>query len=227
VITKELEITISGDKKHYDAVLFDLGKVLIPFDFAHAYGRMAKRCGLTVETVRTRLGATRLFRDFESGVMESKIFAHAVGRELGFRGNYDEFCEIWTSIFLPEPLLPESLVTELRKRYRTLIVSNTNEIHFEMLLRTYPILKHFDGYVLSYLVNAMKPAAAFYQAAIASAGCAPERCLFIDDLAENVDGARAAGMDGIHFLGRIELEEELMARGLLVPGIGSADQRTS
>jgi glucose-1-phosphatase len=201
--------------KRYDSILFDLGKVLIPFDFSRAYNRMAFRCELSPEETRTRLAATRLFVDFESGAITSAAFADTVSRELGFSGSFDEFCEIWTSIFLPDPLLPDSLIAGLRQDYRTIIVSNTNEIHFEMLRKTYPILEHFDDYVLSYRVRAMKPGRAFYEAAIESAGCQPDRCLFIDDLAENVEGARAAGMDGIQFVGRDSLESELKSRGVL------------
>jgi glucose-1-phosphatase len=200
--------------KKYDAILFDLGKVLIPFDFSLAYNRMADRCGVLPEKVRFDLAATDLFQTFESGRIESREFADGVGQLLSFPGNFEEFCAIWTAIFLPDPLLPDSLITGLRKNHRTLIVSNTNAIHFDMLRKTYSILDHFDDYVLSFQVHAMKPAAEFYEAAVRAAGCPVERCLFIDDLIENVDGAREAGMDAIHFHSRSQLESELASRGL-------------
>jgi glucose-1-phosphatase len=202
-------------KKKYEAMLFDIGKVLIPFDFTLAYNMMAARCGVLPEKVRSDLAATGLFQTFESGRIGSHEFAGGVGQLLGFPGNYEEFCAIWTAIFLPDPLLPDSLVAGLRRNHRTLIVSNTNAIHFEMLRKTYPILDHFDEYVLSFQVHAMKPAAEFYEAAVRIAKCPAERCLFIDDLAENVAGARKAGMDAIHFQSRAQLENELATRGLV------------
>jgi glucose-1-phosphatase len=176
---------------------------------------MSLRCGLSTDQIRGRLAGSQLYGKFECGAITPAAFAQAVTEELNFEGNFVEFCEIWTSVFLPDPLLPESLITKLRRDYRTLIVSNTNEIHFEMLRKTYGIIEQFDDYVLSYQVGAMKPNAAFYQAAIASAGCAPERCIFIDDLPETVEGARVAGMDGILFLGREQLEAELKTRSVL------------
>jgi glucose-1-phosphatase len=201
--------------KTYGSILFDIGKVLIPFDFNRAYDMMAGRCGLLPEKVRCDLAATGLFQTFESGHMEAREFAGEVGHMLGFPGDYEEFCSIWTAIFLPEPLLPDSLVAGLRKNHRTVIVSNTNAIHFEMLRKSYSVLDHFDDYVLSFQVHAMKPAAEFYKAAVEAAKCPPERCLFIDDLAENVAGARGAGMDAIHFHSRAQLESELVTRGLV------------
>jgi glucose-1-phosphatase len=215
LIANDLQNTYTKVSSDCDVILFDLGKVLIPFEFGRAYQRIEALCGLPADDVRARLGATDLFRLFETGHIESRDFATQVGQLLGLPCNYQEFCEIWTSIFLPQPLVPDSLVASLRKDHRTFIVSNTNAIHFDMLRRTYPILGHFDGYVLSYEIHAMKPAPAFYAEALGRACCPPERCLFIDDMEENVLGARTAGMDAIQFCSREQLESELIVRGLL------------
>lgn len=216
LMTKDLGGATIGPLKQYNAILFDLGKVLIPFDFSRAFDRMSLRCGLSPDEIRGRLAGAQIFGEFECGAITPAAFAQSVTKELNIEGNFVEFCEIWTSIFLPDPLLPESLIAKLRRNYRTVIVSNTNEIHFDMLRKTYGIIGQFDDYVLSYQIGAMKPNPAFYQAAIASAGCDPERCIFIDDLEENVAGARAAGMDGIRFLDREQLEAELKARNVIL-----------
>ena len=197
------------------ALLFDLGRVLVPFEFNRAYREMEMLTGLDTPEIRARLAATNLFREFETGNIEAEPFAAEVMRVLGFTCGLAEFSRIWNSIFLPETLIPESTIQELQSRYRLIVVSNTNRLHFEMLENTYSIFRYFFGYILSYQVRAMKPAPAFYAAALAMAECAPHECVFIDDLPENVAGAQLAGFDGIVFESFPQLQEEFKRRGIL------------
>jgi putative hydrolase of the HAD superfamily len=197
-------------------LLFDLGKVLVPFDFARAYAAMSGLTGLPPQEIRGRLAASNLFRLYETGLMESADFAEEVMRLIGLQCDFAVFSEIWTSIFLPETLIPASAMCKLRERFRLIVVSNTNELHFEMLKKTYPIFRHFDGFILSYQIRAMKPDPAFYRAALEMAQCSPEECVFIDDLPENVAGAELAGFDGIVFESFAQLTGELGRRGILL-----------
>jgi FMN phosphatase YigB (HAD superfamily) len=198
------------------ALLFDLGRVLIPFEFNRAYREMEALTGLGTAEIRSRLAATQLFREFETGLMEPEEFSRRVMATLEFRCNAAEFGRIWNSIFLKETLVPEAVIEDLKARYRLIIVSNTNQLHFEMLKNNYPIFQHFFGYILSYQVRAMKPEPAFYQAALKMADCLPQECVFIDDLPENVAGAEAAGFDGIMFENFAQLAEELKRRGIVL-----------
>ena len=83
-----------------------------------------------------------------------------------------------------------------------------------MIRETYPLLRHFHEFVLSYEVKAMKPARAIYQAAIARAGCLPEECFFTDAIPAYVEAARREGIDAVQFQSREQIEEELRARGI-------------
>jgi putative hydrolase of the HAD superfamily len=134
---------------------------------------------------------------------------------LGFETSFDNFRTIWSSIFLPETLIPENLLVALRERYRLLLLSNTNAIHFEMVFERYPLLKHFDEYILSYKVGAMKPSPLIYQAALAKAECKPEECFFTDDIPAYVEGAKAQGIDAVQFQSAAQIEAELNARGVI------------
>jgi putative hydrolase of the HAD superfamily len=127
---------------------------------------------------------------------------------------YDRFCEIWSSIFT-HAILPESLLAGLAARYRMVLLSNTNALHFGMIREWYPhLLRHFDALVLSYQVGAMKPHAAIFEAAVAAAGCAPEECFYTDDIVPYVEAARKQGIDGVVFESRDQLEEALRTRGI-------------
>src|SRR5207245_7329998 len=137
-----------------------------------------------------------------------------VCRLLDLDMGYAHFCEIWSSIFLPDTLIPERLLQGLKRRYRLLLLSNTNAIHFNMIRENYPLLRHFDDYVLSYEVGATKPSRQIYEEAISRAQCAPEECFFTDDIAEYVAAAREAGMDAVQFQSAAQIEAELLGRGV-------------
>ncbi len=199
------------------SLIFDLGRVIVPFDFRRGYERMSQRCGLPPEEVRARLKADGMVRDFESGRMDCREFHRRVAQLLECDVDYGEFREIWFSIFLPETLVPDSLLEQLHARYRMVLLSNTNSMHFEMIRERYPILRHFDAFVLSYEAGAMKPDPRIYDAAVRAAGCSPQECFFTDDIPEYVEGARQMGIDAVLFEGAEKLEQELRARGVLPP----------
>src|SRR5262249_54201063 len=157
-------------------------KVIVPFDFARGYRGIAAFAGCPPEEIPKRIAATDLVMRYECGQVASRDFVAELCRILDCSMEYSQFCEIWSSIFLPETLVPESLVAGLKARYRLLLLSNTNAIHFEMIRRNYPILRHFDDFVLSYEVGAMKPSPRIYQEAIARALCEPAECFFTDDI---------------------------------------------
>jgi putative hydrolase of the HAD superfamily len=196
------------------AVLFDLGNVIVPFDVKLAYARMAELCSCPSKEVAARIRATGLVRPFEKGEIAPEPFMREISAALRLTITYREFCDWWSCVFLPEPLVPEALLQDLGSRYRLLALSNTNPIHFAMLKEAYPLLGQFHDYVLSYEVGSAKPEAKIYLEAIERARCSPEECFFTDDLAVNVDAAREHGMDAVQFLSAEQLERELRARGL-------------
>ena len=107
------------------------------------------------------------------------------------------------------------MLEALAARYRLVLVSNTNALHFEMLRRNYGhLLRHFHHLVLSYEVGAMKPRPEIFRAAVERAGCRPEECFYTDDIAAFVEGARSLGIDAVQFESRAQLEREMGARGI-------------
>lgn len=195
-------------------ILLDLGNVVIPFDFKLAYSRLAEHCGCRPEEIPTRIRATGLVAPFERGEIAPQQFVREFSAALQLNLTYDDFRDWWSCVFMPETLLPDALLEELARRYRLLAVSNTNAIHFAMIQKAYPLLRHFHEFVLSYEVGAAKPDAKIYQEAIARAQASAAECFFVDDLAVNVEAARRQGMDAVQFFSAEQLERELHARRL-------------
>ena len=197
------------------AVLFDLGNVIIPVDFRRCHEALAALCPHPPESVPKILGKTGLPKRFERGEITAEEFVEETCRLLGMNVSFDEFWDLWTRIFLPQTLIPESLLAGLRRKHRLLLLSNTNPIHFKMAQERYPLMRHFHGYVLSYEVGLLKPDPQIYREAILRAHCRAEECFFTDDLAANVEAARHEGMDAVQFQSFEQLSEELQARGLV------------
>jgi glucose-1-phosphatase len=195
-------------------IIFDLGKVIVPFDFQRSYNRLAPLCGLRFDEIPERLRPTGIVQRFESGQIEPEAFVQEFSRLLGIDLKYSEFCDIWSAIFLPETLIPDAMLEALHRNYRLLLLSNTNAIHFEMIEANYPILRHFDHKVLSYKVGAMKPDPKIYAEAIRHAHCEPHGIFFTDDIPEYVEGARQAGIDAVQFQNAEQIVRELRARGV-------------
>jgi len=197
-----------------EAVIFDLGGVIVPFDMKRGYAALAPLCNFPAVEIPRRLAATDLVVRFETGGIEPREFVSALCTQLGLAVGYEEFCRLWSAIFLPDILIPESVFAAIGARHRLLLLSNTNALHFEMIAANYPVVRHFHEFVLSHEVGALKPAPEMYREAIRRAGCPPDRCLFIDDLAPNVEAARREGIDAVQFTGWEALQPMLAARGI-------------
>ena len=195
-------------------IIFDMGKVLIPFDFSRGYKALEAYSPLTAEQIPQELSKTDLVIRLECGRIEPRDFFDELRSTLKAELSYEEFCRVWSCIFLPDTLIPEEFVARLRRRYRVMVLSNTNAIHVEMLHESYPILKQFDHLVFSHVVGAMKPEPKIYQAAIDNANCPPSECFFTDDIPAYVEGARKAGIHAEQFFGFEKLREDLTRHGV-------------
>ena len=197
----------------YKAIIFDLGRVLVHFDFRRGYQSLEGLCPYPAAEIPKRVASTGLVQAFETGLVEPRDFVEQFSQLLDLKMDYDGFCEIWSSIFT-DVLVPESLLQALAARYRLVLLSNTNAIHFEMLRVAYPMLRHFHELVLSYEVKALKPDPAIFRHAVERAGCRPDECFYTDDIAEYVEAARRVGIDAVQFQSAVQIEGELRARGI-------------
>jgi FMN phosphatase YigB (HAD superfamily) len=195
--------------------LLDLGKVLIGIDFRPFGDKMLKLTGLGYEPLREAIMADGLSHQFETGRIAEKEFHAEICRRVGAAIPWDEFKAAWNSIFIPEPLLSDALVSRLAQQRPLWALSNTNALHFDYIRRHFPILRHFTGFVLSFEVGCAKPQPEIFHAALERAGVEPGGALFIDDLGPNVEAARGLGINAFQFLSPDQFVEELRGRHIL------------
>jgi putative hydrolase of the HAD superfamily len=197
----------------YRAILMDLGKVLIDFDFTAGYRSLESCCPYPAAEIRRRIAATDLAVRFESGLMEPRDFCDQFCALIEMKADYDRFCTIWNSIF-SGALVPESMIEGLSHRYRMVLLSNTNQIHFDMVRQQYPVLRHFHHMALSYQVKAMKPRPEIFLEAVRLAGCHASECFYADDIPAFSEAARKLGIDAVTFESVGQLSAEMHNRGI-------------
>jgi putative hydrolase of the HAD superfamily len=203
------------------ALIFDFGNVIAHFDYGRAAERFGRSLGLSGPEFARRAeqaGFLELLKRYESGLISSQEFHRRVCALTGLTCDFDRFDADWRHIFWAnEPV--HRLVHGLRGLGYTLVLgSNTNELHARHFREQFAdVFRHFDRLVLSYEVGHVKPAAEFYLACAAAAGRPAGECVFIDDLAENVQAADTAGLTGIRYQTTPQLIADLRSLGVEIP----------
>lgn len=174
-------------------IVFDLGKVLLDFDYSIAGRRIAAQTKLADSEVKAFLDQSPLLHRFETGLMTQQEFFEAVRQQTGFRGSFEEFSGFFADIFWEIPPMLELHATLRRQGLPTYIFSNTNELAMVHIHRNFPFFANFDGYILSYEVRAMKPNAKIYEALEQMTGKRGPEILYLDDRPENVEAGATRG----------------------------------
>lgn len=174
-------------------VVFDLGKVLVDFDYSLAGRKIASRSAKSPAEVQHLLDHSPLLYRYETGLMTRQEFFEEVRQATDFQGNIEEFSEFFADIFWEIPVMIEMNATLRRRGVPTYIFSNTNDLAILHIRRNFPFFANFDGYILSYEIGAMKPDAKIYEALERMAGKRGAEILYLDDRQENVDAGAARG----------------------------------
>jgi HAD superfamily hydrolase (TIGR01509 family) len=180
-----------------EVVVFDLGKVLLDFDYGIAAAKLQKFCRLTVGELQALINQSPLLFRYEINLLNTDQFFAEIQSASGYCGSLQEFRTLFGDIFSPiEPMI--DLQEAIRSRgVPTYIFSNTNEMAIEHIRERFPFFRNFDGYVLSYEHNAMKPDAKLYEVVEKTAGKRGSQILYIDDRPENIATGRARGWQTI------------------------------
>jgi len=193
--------------------VFDLGKVLLDFDYGKAARRLAARCDLGPDAIRQVLDQSRLLWRYETGAMTTTQFFEEVKNASGLRGELAEFRGDFAAIFEPIDAMIE-LHAELRRAgFPTYIFSNTNEMAITHIREEYPFFRSFSDYILSYEHGAMKPDPALYQVVEDRVGKRGAAIVYLDDRPENIAAGAARGWTAILHTEPAETRTALRAIG--------------
>lgn len=180
------------------AVVFDIGKVLLDFDYGIAARAMEKHCTVGAAEIRSALDQSPLLYKLETGRLTSGQFFERVRDLIGFRGDIELFRSMFADIFSPIEAVVGLHAEIARRGIPTYIFSNTNEIAVAHIRRRFPFFGNFTGYIFSYEAHSMKPDAGIYEAVETVSGRRAAELLYIDDRPENHAAGLARGWQAIH-----------------------------
>lgn len=185
-----------------DFLIFDLGNVIIDIDYDVSINELKKILPSEKHYLTSEFFPSAFHKDYEKGLISNAEFRNAV-RDL-FEENWtdDQIDHVWNSLLIVIPEERLKLLAQLRKKYRTAILSNTNDIHivkFNHMLKEVSVHSTIqdlcDQVFLSHEMGLAKPDLAIYKKVLESLNAQPEKTIFFDDLAANVEGAKQTGMD--------------------------------
>ena len=203
-------------KRKYSAIVFDLGNVLIPFDYSVMLNKLdAVKAGLGKKFWEYYKNNYSIHRTFERGGITNEEFIRMMLDSCENSLDSTTFCKYYSEIFTIDEDVVSLLPIIKQKGYKLFLLSNTNEIHREYGYKDYEFLKYFDKLFLSHRVGAVKPEPEIYKSVEKYSGFPPEEHIFIDDIADYAEGAKNTGWDAIHFKDYNRLLKELKLKGIL------------
>jgi len=176
------------------AFIFDIGNVLVRFD----HGRAVAALSALGADLSDRVALEDLAARYECGKVDHAQFLAALRCLLRHTADDADVARAWQEIF--EPNAPVwSLVEKLHGEYPLYLLSNTNCLHHDYLLREYAIFEKFSDGVFSYRAKLAKPDRAIFDLAIRQFGVEPQSTIYLDDLTANVEAARGAGLRAFRY----------------------------
>jgi HAD superfamily hydrolase (TIGR01509 family) len=196
-------------------VLFDLGGVTCRFSPARRLEALAGASGLSAEEVHRRLFASGFDDDCDRGRYTLHELVAQISSRLGVTLHRAELASLWVHGFEPDADVL-ALIDRVRHAAQTAMLSNNGPLVHAMVVELLPdVAARFDQLCFSYQVHALKPDPQVFLRTLARLGVEPEQSVFIDDTRGHVEGARAVGIDALHFVSADALAEQLLERGLI------------
>jgi glucose-1-phosphatase len=200
----------------YSVIVFDLGNVLLPFDYSIMLNRFNElKPGLGDKFAKLYSENYEIHRSYESGKIPDEEFVSIMVERLENKVTGEEFCKIFSSVFSVNQNVID-LLSKLKKNYKLCLLSNTNEIHKKYGYEHYDFFKNFDKLFLSHEIGAIKPEEKIYRTVENYTQKPSSEHLFVDDVLEYVNGAKNCGWDAIQFVGYDNLLENFLSRGIIL-----------
>lgn len=202
-------------KREYSVVVFDLGNVLIPFDYSISFNKLEKiEQGLGQRFLDQYKKNYELHRNFERGAIPEEEFLTRLSGFINNKIDKQTLIDAYSKIFRVNEDVA-ALLPNLKEKYKLILLSNTNSLHQKYGWNQFEFLRHFDKLILSHEVGAVKPEEKIYKAVKAFTKEPSEKHIFIDDILEYVEGAKKMGWDAVQFTDYDQLVKDLKEREII------------
>ena len=188
--------------KHFSNIstlIFDFGGVLIDLDMNQSVLNFKKLGVENVENYLSNFGQSGFFMQLEKGKISAEEFRSEIRKMTTNTITDKEIDDAWNAFLVRIPSEKLDIVYQLRKKFRVIMLSNTNAIHFPYAERTFfsyknrGIDEYFDKCYRSYDMKMAKPDAEIFEAILSQEQVAPNQCLLLDDGPKNIEQAQKLG----------------------------------
>lgn len=182
----------------YKALIFDLGNVVFEYSFDLTFQYWASASGKTFEEIKNNFIFDEVFTGFERNNITSAQFREIISARLGMHINDEEFDNGWCALYQDAFPGMDELLSELKKEYRLIALTNTNAIHATVWKTKFAgILLHFEKIFSSHELNMRKPEPEIFKVAIEYMQLNSGEIIFLDDVYENTAAAASLGMKSV------------------------------
>lgn len=205
------------DDHYIEAIIFDLGNVLVDFDHSIAAKKISNFCGKSPREIFDLFFDSELTGLFEEGKIAPSEFFLKVKEMLNLKLDYDQFVPIWNEIFFltEKNYAVYNLAKSLKNRYKIALLSNINILHFDYLKKNFPhLFDAFHNIIISCEVGYRKPHPLIYKKTLDILEAQPQNVFYTDDRAELVKESNLLGIRGFVFKNAEQLKQDLLTSGI-------------
>jgi putative hydrolase of the HAD superfamily len=198
------------------ALLFDIGGVVIEVDFERALHSWAPLSRLSIDQMRRRLAVDETYQRYEKGELDAAVYFDHLRAIFALDGSDADIAAGWNAILVGEISEALALIDVARRQLPCFAFSNTSHTHHAAWAADYPrVVGAFEQLYLSFEIGQRKPDRSAFETVAQQIGTNTDRILFFDDMQENVDGARAAGMQAVRVRSPADIRQALVDIGVL------------
>ena len=196
--------------------IFDLGNTVIKLAYERVIENICRESNVDRDELLDIFERPGGYRDMERGAVSFVDFHQFLSDRAGYKGSARDFQTLWSNFFDGPIAGIDDLLDRVRKKYRVAFLSNSNEVHADVIPKQFAALfGKDDRFVFSHRFKVAKPDPEIFHRATELLGTKPENSAFVDDLLENVIAARSVGMRAYQFIDTPSLEKQLEGDGLL------------
>lgn len=202
-------------------IIFDLGGVIINLAYQRTREAFIELGVTDFDSIYSKAKQSGIFDAFDKGEISSAAFRDEIRKHVTRKISDAEIDAAWNAMLLDIPKERPELLLSLKKKYRTFLLSNTNEIHvanfsayLERNFGTPDFTPYFEQWYYSCRIHMRKPDTATFRFVLEENNLRAEETLFIDDTEQHVAGAKKAGMHALLFDQNASLADALQAIGI-------------
>ena len=203
-------------------IIFDLGGVIIDLDFNLTFNEFNKISEIPFETIYAKTKRSELFNLFDTGKISESDFFKELRKELRYKGPEENLYDAWNIMLLGVPERRLDTLIELKQRYSTFLLSNTNETHIKAFERDLYLRNgvrnfndYFDEVYYSCRIGMRKPDKEIFEYVSKENKLKPEQTIFIDDSDQHVKAAGNCGINAYLLQPNMEVKDLLTQLNLL------------